>query len=164
MTGGAPSPTTMRAASRELRANGALYRCAARRETRAVALPGTRTFRNKEPPMRFPLAVAALAVISPISPAPGPNVTIGQGGGAALQQAVNAAAPGDVLDVLPGTYSAVTVAHGLRFELRPGVQVVSGSGLSAFSVTGLPANEACVVHGGQVQNIWLTNCTGPIAV
>lgn len=46
-----------------------------------------------------------------------------QGGGNALQQAITAASPGDILDVQPAQYSPVTATRGLHLLLRAGTEV-----------------------------------------
>jgi hypothetical protein len=64
------------------------------------------------------------------------------GGGAALQQAINSAAPGDTLDVQAGTYSPITATRGLHIKLRSGAHVGQWPSTSTTIVlTSLPATE-----------------------
>jgi hypothetical protein len=85
------------------------------------------------------------------------------GGGAALQNAVQIASPGDILDVQPGVYDAVVCTKGLRFELRPTAEVAA-PGLTGNAVTlqGIPASEVAIVTGGLVRGIACLNCAGTV--
>lgn len=87
-----------------------------------------------------------------------------QGGGAALQTAIASAAPGDILDVMPGSYSSITVARGIRIQLRSGAEITAPflSTVPAVSVTGLPRGEACVIAGGRVHGVAATGCAGAV--
>ena len=85
------------------------------------------------------------------------------GGGAALQQAINSAAPGDTLDVQSGQYTPVTATRGLHIKLRSGAQV--GTFLppsTAIALTSLPATESFVVEGGTIGGFWATGCAGMV--
>lgn len=95
---------------------------------------------------------------------PAQTTHVVQGGGTALQLAINTAAPGDILDVMPGSYAAVTVTRGLRMSLRPGASVVVPflSTLAAITVSALPGGEAVVVTGGTVQGVAAVACAGAI--
>ncbi len=106
-----------------------------------------------------PLLVFAFAALLPAQ-----STHVVQGGGSALQTAINAAAPGDILDVMPGSYAAVTVTRGLRITLRSGARVVVPfqSMAAAITVSALPGGEALVVTGGSVQGIAATACAGAI--
>ncbi|HEX5053270.1 MAG TPA: hypothetical protein VFZ65_15955 [Planctomycetota bacterium] len=84
------------------------------------------------------------------------------GGGAALQQAVLAASPGDILDVHPGNYSSVTVTRGLRLLLQPGVQIVGGPYTVSLTISAIPAGETLVVAGGRLQGISALGCAGTV--
>lgn len=87
------------------------------------------------------------------------------GGGTALQNAINTAAPGDVLDVQPGSYTAVTCSKGLRIALHSGAQITTVSAATtAMTVTNLPASETFQVDGGIVAGIAASQCTGTIVV
>lgn len=95
---------------------------------------------------------------------PAQTTRVVSGGGSALQTAINAASPGDILDVMPGSYSAVTAQRGLRISLRAGAAVVVPylSTASAITIQALPATEAFVVEGGEVQGIAAMNCAGAV--
>ena len=87
------------------------------------------------------------------------------GGGAALQLAIHAAAPGDILDVMPGSYTPVTATRALRISLRSGAAVIVPSQstfVSAITVSSLPAGEVFVVEGGTVAGITASACAGAI--
>jgi hypothetical protein len=85
------------------------------------------------------------------------------GGGAALQLMINIAAPGDILDVQAGTYSAVTVTRGLRITLRSGAQVNAGPPPAAFTVNSLPSSDSFVLEGaGSAMGIQALGCAGTV--
>ena len=84
------------------------------------------------------------------------------GGGAALQNAINAANPGDILDVMPGTYSEINTAKGVRVMLRAGATVQSSFVALAVTLSGLPAGQTFVLHGGAVEGFQAQNCAGCI--
>ncbi|MCU0866925.1 MAG: hypothetical protein MUC36_24330 [Planctomycetes bacterium] len=85
------------------------------------------------------------------------------GGGAALQNAVQTAAPGDILDVQPGLYGAVVCTKGLRFELQPTAEITApGLTGNALTLQGLPANEVAIVTGGLVRGIACLQCAGTV--
>ena len=88
------------------------------------------------------------------------------GGGNALQTAINAASPGDILDVLPGSYSAVTVTRGMRISLRAGASIVVPFSPPswAISIVALPAGEAFVLEGGTVNGFLATACAGAVVL
>lgn len=72
-----------------------------------------------------------------------------QGGGPALQLAINAASPGDTLDVFPGTYDPIVVAKGIRIACRGGVLLDAGaSGVPAADISGVPAGATFELEGG----------------
>ncbi|MCA8964381.1 MAG: hypothetical protein H6838_14755 [Planctomycetes bacterium] len=82
-------------------------------------------------------------------------------GGGALQLAINAASPGDVLDLLPGDHLAATVSRGLHFSLRSGARILAG-GQAALTIFSLPATEAVIVEGGSVQGVSAIGCAGAV--
>ncbi len=87
------------------------------------------------------------------------------GGGTSLQTAINTAAPGDILDVMPGSYVAATCSKGIHIALRPGAEV--GPALSttiSLLVSALPANETCIVSGGKVAGLSISQCAGTVVV
>lgn len=88
------------------------------------------------------------------------------GGGNALLAALQAAAPGDIFDVLPGNYFATATSRGARIELRPGAVLTTqfGSLLAGLTVTNLPVDEAVVVVGGRIDGFSFTDCAGAIVV
>lgn len=95
--------------------------------------------------------------------------TIVSGGGTALQQAINTAPLGAILDVMPGTYTPVTVTQGVRISLRLGAVV--GPLISpptappSMTVSALPAGQQFVVEGsGSVNGLQLIGCAGDILV
>ncbi|HEX5052717.1 MAG TPA: hypothetical protein VFZ65_13155 [Planctomycetota bacterium] len=107
--------------------------------------------------------LAALLGVTGMLPAQ--LTTIVQGGGAALQAAINAAAPGDVLDVFAGSYSPVSCTKGLRISLRAGADVGVGSGTVGLTVTGIPANETFVVEGaGHLNGVAANQNAGSVVV
>ncbi len=99
------------------------------------------------------------------------NTIVVQGGGAALQQAVDAAMPGDRLDVHAGSYLPVQIAKGITVDCRPGV-VVRGSNVPVLIVTGVPATESLTLLGGAFEGggllsgppVSIQGCAGQIVV
>src|SRR5262249_19125102 len=89
------------------------------------------------------------------------TTTIVQGGGAALQLAVQAAQPGDTLDVLSGNYTAVTVDKGITVACRSGVVISSGPGY-AVTVNNLPAFTTFVLAGAQLDAFRIDGCAGGV--
>lgn len=85
------------------------------------------------------------------------------GGGAALQNAINAAVAGDTLDVAPGVYSAVSCSKGLLFRLQPTAQI-DPPGLTgvALVLQNVPTNEVAIVTGGLVHGIRCIACAGTV--
>jgi hypothetical protein len=92
------------------------------------------------------------------------------GGGAALQQAIQAASPGDTLDVMPGQYDAVTCTRGIVIALRPGAEVGTSLATSppAVSILSVPVGERLVVKGGRVGSVGrgfaVTGCAGSVVI
>ncbi len=117
--------------------------------------------------------LAATALAAAALPAGAQSVwTVDDDGGVgvdftSLQQAVDAAADGDVLVVRAGTYAKTSIlAKGLVVAADVGAQVdVSG----ALSVRGLAASQSVVLRGLDVvspveQGLYLVDCDGPIWV
>jgi len=74
------------------------------------------------------------------------------GGGAALQNAITAAAVGDTLLVQAGDYDSVLIQKGLTILCDPGVRVLSSS-VTPVSMNQIPAGQTGRWHGGElVQN------------
>jgi hypothetical protein len=94
-----------------------------------------------------------------------------RGGGTALQQAVDAATPGDRLDVHAGVYLPVRISKGISIECRPGV-IVRGSNATALIVDRVPAAEALSIVGGVFEGggllagppILIEGCAGVVVV
>ena len=76
------------------------------------------------------------------------NTILVQGGGAALQQAVDAARPGDTLDVRAARYSGVVVGKGITVRCAAGVVVENTQG-AALRIDGVPPGETLQVRGGR---------------
>lgn len=109
------------------------------------------------------MTIRAAAVLSLALVLPAQTTHVVQGGGAALQQAINAAAPGDVLDVLPASYTSVIATRGLRIVLRPGAVVTSPiPQTDAVRISAVPAGEALVLTGGTVQGVVIAGCSGAV--
>jgi len=93
------------------------------------------------------------------------QATIVSGGGAALQNAINAAVAGDELDVQPGTYTPVTCGKGIRITLRSGAEVGAlFSTTVALLIAGVPATQTCVLAGGRVFGISVTQSSGTVVI
>ncbi len=87
------------------------------------------------------------------------------GGLSGLQTAINNAAPGDILDVMPGFYWSVTCTKGIRIALRPGAEVGSlSSPTVSMQIASVPAQATCVVTGGKVFGISISQCAGTVVV
>jgi hypothetical protein len=85
------------------------------------------------------------------------------GGGTALQTAINTAVPGDILDVQPGVYSPVICTKGLQIVLRPGADIGQQfNNTIALSVGPLPATETFVLTGSRVWGISVAQCAGGV--
>lgn len=91
-----------------------------------------------------------------------------QGGGAALQQAINTAPVGAVLDVHTGIYAPVAVAQGIRITLRAGADVVSApypSTAPAVTVSAVPAGQQFVLEGaGSATGLAIGPCAGDVVI
>lgn len=111
-------------------------------------------------------ALFVCAVVAAITtPLPGQVVHLVQGGGAALQNVLNIAAPGDTLDVMPGTYTQATTTIGVHVALRPGavVETLALNG-TALTIHTLPAGQTFRLTGGMVAGFGALNCTGDVTV
>ncbi|MCA8964180.1 MAG: hypothetical protein H6838_00420 [Planctomycetes bacterium] len=87
-----------------------------------------------------------------------------QGGGAALQTAIAAAAPGDRLVVQPGNYDPVTCSIGVDIDLTSGATVEAAAGLVGLRIANLPAGQTARVLGGRVEGISILQSAGTIVV
>jgi hypothetical protein len=87
------------------------------------------------------------------------------GGGLALQAAIQAAAPGETLDVLLSSYAAVTCSKGLRIALQAGAEIGTTFALTrSLVITTGPSQEAGVVTGGKVNGLSVSQCAGTVVV
>ncbi len=111
------------------------------------------------------MAVASCLPLVLAAPLVAQATWVVSGGGAALQNAITIAAPGDVLDVQPGLYDPVVCSKGLRIALQSGAEISTVStSVPALSVTNVPAGETFQVDGGSVRGIVASQCAGTIVV
>lgn len=75
-----------------------------------------------------------------------------------IQAAVNAANPGDVVEVRPGVYLPFACSKALRIEGEAGVIIQETATQSAFAVSGIPAGATCTVSQFELRSI-VTPCT-----
>jgi hypothetical protein len=105
----------------------------------------------------------ALAVACFAASLVGQTTIVVQGGGANLQNAINAANHGDTLDVFAGLYDPVTVGKGLTIRCRSGVTVASASAsATGITVANLPQFRTLVVDGCTVDTCAITACSGGV--
>lgn len=136
-----------------------------------AARPGAS--RRYAPPLLMrQLRIAFLFASLALPPGLAQQTIVVQGGGAALQQAIDGANPGDVLDVHAGTYDAVLIQKGVHVVCRSGVSVVHAQG-SALTIRGVPAGESMSWRGGELSAstpgnpLWtpvlgVENCAGAV--
>lgn len=91
---------------------------------------------HRSPTLALALALAATAT----------SQTIVSGGGSALQNAINTAAPGDTLIVRAGTYDDLTTQIGVRVVCDPGV-IIQRFDASVIEIQNLPAGQTFVLRG-----------------
>lgn len=114
----------------------------------------------------FPLSVAMLSLA--VAGLVRAQTIVVSGGGSALQQAINTAPVGALLDVMPGTYSSVTVTQGMRISLRAGAAVTTApfpSTAPGVTVLLLPAGQQFVLEGsGSASALAISQCAGDVVV
>ncbi len=118
------------------------------------------------PPARCVLA-AFLAGLLGIADASGQ--TIVSGGGAALNQAVQAARRDDHLIVRAGNYDSPVIDRGLRIDFDPGVVLQPDlQGLGFVRIGPIPAGDRLILRGGSVQagslysRVMIDHCDGDV--
>jgi hypothetical protein len=96
-----------------------------------------------------PIRLASLVVL--LSPASRTQavriVDAAAGGPGALQAAVNASAPGDILRIRPGSYTRTTIGRGLHLLAEPSADC------EQLVVQGLPANETLSIVGVNLSGV-----------
>jgi hypothetical protein len=92
----------------------------------------------------FRTGVAALLLAYPLL-----AQTVVFGGGPALQNAITAAAVGDLLVVQAGDYDAVTIDKGLTIHCEPGVRLLSGT-QACVQMHVIPAGQTARWYGGEM--------------
>ncbi|MBK8975652.1 MAG: hypothetical protein IPM29_06975 [Planctomycetes bacterium] len=70
------------------------------------------------------------------------------GGGPALQQAIAVANPGDMLDVMAGSYDPIMVTKGLAIRCRAGVAIAQTGQAPAIAIERIPAGQTLLFAGG----------------
>ncbi len=101
------------------------------------------------------------------------NTIVVSGGGDALQQAIDAAAPGDRLEVRAARYHGCRIAKGLTIDCDAGV-VLDGGPQTAVEIADLPRAEVVEFRGGEVlvtdafprgePSLVLHDCAGVVVV
>ena len=90
-----------------------------------------------------------------------------------LQQAITAASPGDVLDVLPGAYSGFQTSKGIHILGRAGglieILATPGSNADAFIVSNIPAGQRFTMRNVRVPTFFtaraeFADCAGSIVL
>lgn len=102
------------------------------------------------------LLVAVTLAILTAGSADAKVVVVQPGAGTPLQDAISAAAPGDRLIVLEGTYAeAITIDKQLRVEGKPYFQLEAGCEVpAAVTITGDRAElRNASIHGGSVESV-----------
>lgn len=69
-----------------------------------------------------------------------------------IQPAINAAAAGDIVVVLPGVYSPFTCSKALRIQGSPGAIVAGNVTTLVLTVSGIPAGSSCTISQLRMQS------------
>lgn len=112
-----------------------------------------------------PLGSGMLALwLTQAAPAQPPIVV--QGGGPALQQAIDTAPPNAILDVFAATYDPILVQQPLTIACRPGVLIVGGVSTPAATIDSLPAGSTFALTRGECSNggMSIHQCAGAVVV
>lgn len=112
-----------------------------------------------------------LVLLALSTPVAAQRTIVVQGGGSALQQAIDQASPGDTLDVLAGTYSQIVVSKGITIACRAGVGVLGSTGF-VLHADQVSAGETLTVSGGRYTGgapfsggpISVTGCAGIVVL
>lgn len=94
--------------------------------------------------------------------------TLVSGGGTALQDAVDAASPGDVLLVSAGSYSGLVTQKGVTVVCDPGV-TISRFDAAVLRIENVPAGQTFMLRGAtimpshpQTELGWINGCAGTV--
>ena len=89
-------------------------------------------------------------------------ITVGPSGAFTdIQPAIDAAQPGDVLIVEPGSYSPFVLSKALRIYAHPVASIVHHPGVQVV-VTGIAAGEEAVIHGFELGTCPDVSCFGTV--
>ena len=88
---------------------------------------------------------------------------VDQGGGPGshfteIQPAIDAASPGDRIEVGPGSYQPFTMSKGLDLDATVGGVIVAGD----VTIQGIPFWQQTVVEGIATRTLTVVDCTGPV--